>query len=32
VVNHFVVCCRAEVEHHRLAVSEWERRRYLEMM
>jgi glutamine synthetase len=32
VVNHFVVCSRAEVEHHRLAVSEWERRRYLEMM
>jgi glutamine synthetase len=32
VVDHFVVCCRAEVEHHRLAVSEWERKRYLEMM
>jgi glutamine synthetase len=31
LVAHQLVCLRAEAEHHRVAVSEWERRRYLEL-
>ncbi len=31
LVDHYLVCARAELEHHRLAVTEWERRRYLEL-
>ena len=31
LVSHFAITGRAELEHHGLAVTEWERRRYLEL-
>ena len=31
LVDHFTICGRAELEHHGLAVTEWERQRYLEL-
>ena len=31
LVSHYAVAGRAELEHHGLAVTEWERRRYLEL-
>jgi glutamine synthetase len=31
IVDHFEICARAELDHHRTAVTEWERRRYLEL-
>ena len=31
LVDHFAIAGRAELAHHGLAVSEWERRRYLEL-
>ena len=31
LVDHFAIAGRAELAHHGLAVSEWERARYLEL-